>query len=218
MRGLLGKWLGMIGLLALLVVPAMPAPAAASAPAGNPPEFTDVHITDWFYAPVMGLVDEGVIAGYADGTFRPYGFTTRAQFAKVVVLAEKLPITTTGGPHFVDVPLGHPFYDVIETAYFNGLITGYADGTFRPNANVTRGQLAKILVHACRWQPVVATAPHFLDVPPASPYFVEVETIYMKGLMNGYDDQMFRVNGYATRAQVAKVVFGAEQMPPDLSK
>jgi 5'-nucleotidase/2',3'-cyclic-nucleotide 2'-phosphodiesterase/3'-nucleotidase/5'-nucleotidase len=43
------------------------------------------------------------------------------------------------------VPTSNGFYTFIETAYNRGVISGYADGTFRPNANVTRGQLAKMI-------------------------------------------------------------------------
>ena len=48
-------------------------------------------------------------------------------------------------PSFTDVPRGAPFYNYIETARAQTLIAGYADGTFRPNNSVTRGQLSKML-------------------------------------------------------------------------
>jgi hypothetical protein len=48
-------------------------------------------------------------------------------------------------PHFTDVAVGSPFFQYIETAYTGGLISGYGDGTFRPNDNVTRGQASKVV-------------------------------------------------------------------------
>jgi hypothetical protein len=57
-------------------------------------------------------------------------------------------INTAGGPHFLDVPVGHTFYDYIETAYNRGIINGYADGNFYPGNNTTRGQFAKMLAQA----------------------------------------------------------------------
>ena len=48
--------------------------------------FSDVHDTDYFYQPVVYLYCQGIISGYADGTFRPYNNTTRGQFSKMIVL------------------------------------------------------------------------------------------------------------------------------------
>ena len=107
--------------------------------------FTDVGPSDYFYEPVRYLYCAGAISGYADNTFRPYNNTTRGQLTKIMVLAEGWAIDTTGGPHFSDVPQTHTFYDVIETAFNRGIISGYSDGTFRPGSNATRGQIAKIV-------------------------------------------------------------------------
>ena len=212
MRHLMFKFAALLGLLLMLGTPAMPAAAVAGPQKPPSNEFTDVQVTDWFYGPVMNLAETGVISGYADGTFRPYTFTTRGQFAKIVVLAEKIPLNTDGGPHFSDVPPAHPFYGVIETLYNKGLITGYADGTFRPGAYVTRGQLSKIMVHACAWAHDTSGGAHFSDVPIGSPWYEDVETAWHKGIISGYDDATFLVNGNATRAQIAKVVYLAEQV------
>jgi hypothetical protein len=107
--------------------------------------FSDVHPDDYFYEAVRYLYCAGVISGYPDNTFRPYNNTTRAQLCKIVVLAEGWPIDTSGGPHFSDVPPNHTFYGYIETSFNHGIISGYADGTFRPYNNATRGQICKIV-------------------------------------------------------------------------
>src|SRR5207244_6108445 len=103
--------------------------------------FSDVNPSDYFYEAVRYLYCAGAISGYDDNTFRPYNNATRAQLTKIIVLAEGWPIDTTGGPHFSDVDESNIFYDYIETAYNRGIITGYSDGTFRPDNNVTRAQL-----------------------------------------------------------------------------
>ena len=77
--------------------------------------------------------------------FRPNRDVTRAQLSKIVVRTAGWPISTSGGPHFRDVPVADPFYGVIETAYGHGIISGYADGTFQPGASATRGQISKIV-------------------------------------------------------------------------
>ena len=73
---------------------------------------------------------------------------TRGQLSKIVVLAEGWAIDVIGGPHFSDVPESQTFYPFVETAYNRGIISGYADGTFRPGNNATRGQISKIVYQA----------------------------------------------------------------------
>ena len=111
----------------------------------QPTAYTDVQVTDYFFPSVQWLTCVGAISGYADGSFRPYANTTRGQLAKIVAAAEGWAIDTTGGPHFSDVPASNPFYAFVETAFNHGVISGYADGTFRVGANATRGQISKIV-------------------------------------------------------------------------
>jgi hypothetical protein len=80
--------------------------------------------------------------------FHPYNNTTRGQLAKIIVFASCWPIYTPPTPTFLDVPATDPFYQAIETAYHQGVISGYADGTFRPSNLITRGQVSKIVYRA----------------------------------------------------------------------
>ena len=104
-----------------------------------------------FYDYVACLYCRGAIGGYPDGTFRPGNSVTRGQLCKIVVTAEAWSIYTSGGPHFSDVPRGSAFYTYVETAYEHAVVSGYGDGTFRPQLNATRGQLSKMLYVA--WNP-----------------------------------------------------------------
>jgi len=98
-----------------------------------------------FYVGVATAFNRGVISGYADGTFRWSNNVTRAQLCKIVVEAMQWGIDTTGGPHFTDAPPSNPFYGYIEAVYSHSVISGYADGTFRPGSYATRGQIRKIV-------------------------------------------------------------------------
>jgi hypothetical protein len=109
------------------------------------PHFTDVPVDHPFYDYIETALNHHIIVGYDDGTFRPYANVTRSQTMKLVVLAEGWEIDTTGGPHFSDVPEGSNFYNYIETAFNHEIINGYADGTFRPYADVIRAQIAKVI-------------------------------------------------------------------------
>jgi hypothetical protein len=186
-------------------------------PCGN--TFTDVQTSDYFYEPVRYLYCHGVVSGYADNTFRPYNNTTRAQMVKIVVLGFGIPIQTPATPTFSDVPAGHPFYAVVETAAARGIVGGYADGTFRPQMDVTRGQLAKIDVAAAGWALVTPPDRTFADVLPGTAFYTFVETAYCRGIISGYDcggagepcdaggRPYFRQNAAATRGQIAKIVY-----------
>ncbi|MGI8587140.1 MAG: S-layer homology domain-containing protein [Chloroflexia bacterium] len=175
--------------------------------------FSDVHPSDYFYTPVEYLACRNVVSGYSDGTFRPYANMTRAQLCKVVVLAQGWPLLDPATPHFSDVPPAHPFYQVIETAYAHGIISGYSDGTFAPYNNVTRGQIAKIVVLARGWPLLNPSTAHFSDVPIGSTFYQVIETAYAHGIISGYSDGTFRPNTPATRGQVSKIVYLAVTGP-----
>jgi hypothetical protein len=177
-----------------------------------PMNFSDVNPPDYFYEAVRYLFCDGVISGYSDGTFRPYNNATRGQLCKIIVLARHWPIDTTGGPHFSDVPTTHAFYQYVETAFNHGVISGYEDGTFRPQNNVTRGQITKIVVLAMGWALDCPTQ-HFSDVPPSHAFYCYVETAYSHGIISGYDDGTFRPQNNATRGQISKIVYEAVTRP-----
>src|SRR5207249_3065813 len=130
---------------------------------------------------------------------------TRAQVAKIVVLAFGLPLAAPQGQRFSDVAANNEFASYIETAYAHGLVTGYADGTYRPNNNVTRGQLAKIVVQAAGLKLDNPATPTFSDVGAGSTFYRYIETAHSHGLLSGYPDGTFRAGLQANRGQVSKV-------------
>ncbi len=190
---------------------------ATPTPVGGVPTFTptpscassysDVTPADYFYPAVRYLTCHGVLAGYADGTFRPYANMTRGQLSKVVVLAEDWTIQTPTTSHFSDVPPSNPFYIYIENAYAHNIIDGYSDGTFRWGNDVTRGQIAKIVALAEGWLLLRPDQPDFSDVPPDHPFYTFVETAFYHGILSGYADGTFRPYAPATRGQVSKIVY-----------
>jgi hypothetical protein len=179
--------------------------------------FLDVLSTDYFYVPVRYLYCAGVISGYSDNTFRPYANTTRGQISKIVILAFSYPIYTPQQPTFSDVPLTDPFYQYIETAAYNNIVSGYADGTFRPFNNVTRGQLCKIVVVAAGWSLSPPPRQYFIDVPHGHPFFTFIQVAYEHGIISGYscgpDCLEFRPGNNATRGQISKIVYEAVIAP-----
>ena len=189
------------------VPPTATPPAATATPGGCGITFRDVFPTDYYYEPVRYLYCAGILSGYSDNTFRPAAGTTRGQMVKIIANAYHLPAYTPPQPTFSDVPVGQPFYAAIEAAAHAGIVSGYSDGTFRPGAGVTRGQLAKIVVNAAGWPLQTPAQPTFTDVPPGSPFYSAIATAACHGIISGYSDGSFRPGAGATRGQISKIVY-----------
>jgi hypothetical protein len=175
--------------------------------------FLDVPADYWAYAPIHALACGGVVSGYSDGTFRPGSNTTRAQFAKMLVLGMGWTVTAPARPSFSDVPATLWSYAYVETARAHGAISGYSDGTFRPNSDITRAQLAKMIVTATGWSLLTPARPSFGDVPATHWAYSFVETAKAHAVIGGYSDGTFRPNNAATRAQLSKMLDTALSAP-----
>jgi hypothetical protein len=125
------------------------------------------------------------------------------------------------GQTFYDVPPDSTFYSYINCMVSQGIISGYpADNTFRPNSNVTRGQLAKIVSNSAAFTDT-QTIQLFQDIPVSSPFFAYVGRLASRGYMSGYacggtgepcgpnNLPYFRPNRNATRGQISKIVSNA---------
>jgi hypothetical protein len=192
--------------------------------------FSDVPSGNTFYANIRCLACRGVLGGYADGTFRPGNNLTRGQIAKVVSNAAGY-VEPPGTPIFEDVPATNTFYEWVQRLSRRGHMGGYPCGLvpqepcgannlpyFRPFANATRGQLAKIVASAAQITGT-PTGQRYADVEPDSTFYVWIEQLSSLGVMGGYacgsvptepcDDQnrpYFRPSNNVTRGQASKIV------------
>ena len=103
------------------------------------PDFMDVR-SGWYNAAINAVVNAGYMKGYPDGTFRPDGKITRAEFAQMIKAIDK---ANSAAAPFADVK-GHWAEAAINQAYANDRIAGYPDGTFRPNDQITRAEAVTI--------------------------------------------------------------------------
>jgi len=180
--------------------------------------FPDVPPEHSFYGEITGLAAAGVVSGCIDGLFHPDDLVTRAQFAKIIVLAlgeHTAAIESAGAPTFPDVPFigsDYPF-DYVEEAVGLGIIEGYANGRFGPGDNVTRAQLALMLVRAGGNDLLLPPAGYpcpFVDVPGYARDAVTVA--YYNGLVSGKTAATFAPYSPATRGHVAKMVYGLREV------
>jgi hypothetical protein len=149
-----------------------------------------------------------------------------------------VPTSTPGGPtntpgattptptactlSFSDVQPDNPFYANIRCLACRGIISGYSDGTFRPGADITRGQISKMVSNAAGFQEPVG-GQTYTDVPINHTFWEWIERLTSRGVMSGYacgnpepcDPQnrpYFRPGNNATRGQLSKIVSNAAQI------
>jgi uncharacterized lipoprotein YddW (UPF0748 family) len=106
-----------------------------------------VKLTDiqghWAQACIENLVQQRIINGYADGTFRPNATVSRAEFAAMVVPAFPAAVNATlprSMPRFADVPANHWAANAIGRAYVAEFVSGYPGNVFRPQQTISRAQ------------------------------------------------------------------------------
>ncbi len=106
--------------------------------------YTDVARDAWYNNAISTLSNLGIIDGYEDGSFRPNSPITRAEFTKIAVsFFEYADIEYEGT--FSDVAEGRWYTQFVAAAVEMGLIEGYPDGTFRPDASITRAEACTIV-------------------------------------------------------------------------
>ncbi|MHB8841895.1 MAG: S-layer homology domain-containing protein [Candidatus Aquicultor sp.] len=166
--------------------------------------FSDVPSNAWYKEHVSKLVTRKVLGGYPDGTFRPGKAVSRVEFAKMICLAMGWDLANPAKPSFSDVSKQSWEYSYVETAKAHGAISGYPNGTFAPGRSITRAEIASILAKALKLSGGTST---LIDINTswAKGY---VNSCVKAGLISGYPNRTFKPNGYATRAEAAKLIAG----------
>ncbi|KUK32095.1 MAG: Amylopullulanase AmyB [Thermoanaerobacterales bacterium 50_218] len=113
--------------------------------------FTDI-IGHWAEADIKLMAAKGIVKGMSATTFAPEAQVTRAQFATLLVKALNIREQAATGERFTDVAADAWYARTVETAAANGLIKGYPDGSFRPNAKITRQELAAMVANALKFR------------------------------------------------------------------
>lgn len=105
--------------------------------------FSDAPATQWFNNAVSTLSNGKILTGYEDGTFRPNGSITRAEFAAIACRFDNT-MVNVDGISFSDID-GHWANEYIIRAAALGYLNGYEDGSFKPDAAITRAEAATLL-------------------------------------------------------------------------
>ena len=139
--------------------------------------FTDVDAGDWYNNAVATMANAGVINGYEDGAFRPDAPITRAEFAAMAVRFYE---SEAEIDHDVFSDIGSSWArDEINLAHALDIVGGYSDGTFRPNANITRAEAVTIINNVLGREPDAANLHPDMKVwddnSPDAWYYAEIQ-------------------------------------------
>jgi methionine-rich copper-binding protein CopC len=167
-----------------------------------PVQFKDLS-GHWAEDVVLKLAARGIISGYPDGTFRPDNNVTRAEFAKMLVVALDLAPDAAAAAGFADaaeIPAWARGY--VGAAVKAGLIKGYEDKTFRADRQITRAELAVMVARALKAAEKAELG--FKDAADIPSWAAEgIAQAVAKGIIKGYEDNTFRPANPATRAETA---------------
>ena len=156
-------------------------------------------------------LSNGIMGGYNATTFGPNDTLSRAMVAQILYAMENKPGGAPGGK-FSDVKDSDWFAAAVNWCAQAGVVAGMDDGTFAPNANVTREQLATMLCSYTRFKGKDATATgnidQFSDVGRVSSWATDnVKWAVGHGIMAGKDGNVIDPTGNATRAEMAQMIY-----------
>lgn len=199
-----------------------PAPVTTPPPPASPePEplaLSDVPVDHPFRPEINWMTARGLATGYPDGTFRGTAAVTREAMAAFLYRLAGSP-RPTGPVPFSDVAPDAAFAPAIAWLAERGIADGYADGTFRPGATVSRQAAAAWLHRAVRAPaPIhVGNSAGFTDVPVTSPFAADVSWMQTTSMSRGFGDGTFHpldpVSREATAAFLKRLGGGCSPLP-----
>ncbi|WP_096203091.1 S-layer homology domain-containing protein [Bacillus sp. FJAT-45350] len=189
--------------LSAAMVATVAAPLAVPTTTEAASKFPDVASNAYYADAVEYLVNKGVIEGMPNGTFAPNEGVTRAQAAKMLAEALELEVSTTATLGFSDTKNDAWYAPYVAALVEEGIIEGLPDGTFAPNATITRAQLAKMVVEAYELEQDATAIIPFTDTVAGAWYEDYVNTLFSLGVVNGMTDTTFAPGATVTRAQSA---------------
>ena len=170
---------------------------------------SDLSQCEWARPAIEYLVGISMISGYEDNTYKPLKNISRAEFTSIIA-RKYLPKSTYSGS-FSDVASGSWYADYVESAFTNGIISGKGSNSFVPGENISRQDMAVILVRLARFlgHELSASDAKFADDADIAEYAKDaVYSLRSLGIINGDENGRFNPNAAATRAEAAQMIYG----------
>ena len=173
--------------------------------------FTDVDTAKWYHLSVDYVLTHKMMNGVSGRAFAPNANLTRGMLVQILYNLEGKPKGTAA--NFSDVQADAWYAEAVGWAASNKVVTGYADGTFRPNAAVTREQAAAILYRYAKSKGIDVSVGEntnilsYVDVQQASEYAIPaLQWAVGAGVLNGKNGSRLAPTGTATRAEIAAIM------------
>lgn len=171
--------------------------------------FTDT-LGHWAKADIEQMANRHIVQGTSEDSFQPDQSVTRAEFAALIVRTLGLSATYTSKKSFMDVQTNDWFGGAVEAAAASGIVSGYEDGTFKPNQTITRQEVAVILSRALAfagYQEGGSATAAFSDQAAIADWASEAVAVLAKnGFVSGMADGTFAPAANATRAESAALL------------
>ncbi|MDO5619062.1 S-layer homology domain-containing protein [Kocuria sp.] len=176
-------------------------------PQAVPGPFADVAGNQQHAAAISWVKTRGVLTGWPDGTFRPHQAIDRDAMAAVAYRMAGSPrYTPPAQSPYTDVSPQHPFYKEITWANSRGLLTGWPDGSFRPNSDITRDATAA-LFHRMAGSPASGASSSFVDVRAGQPHSEAIAWMASTGVAQGWSDGTYRPTASTNRDAMAAFIY-----------
>ncbi|WP_219835403.1 S-layer homology domain-containing protein [Paenibacillus sp. R14(2021)] len=161
----------------------------------------------WAEADIKQAVSGGIVSGYPNGTFKPNGEVTRAEFAVMLVHALQLNGESAKLAFTDSSDIGAWAQNAVAQAVQAGILHGYSDGSFRPNAAITRAEMAAMVAAALGIKADLNAVTQFAD-DAAIPAWAKsaVDALQKRGIIQGQGANQFNPGGQATRAEAVTVL------------
>lgn len=157
------------------------------------------------------LIDKEYIKGVnvnGELLVQPNRNITRAEFLAILMRTGDYEINSAGLVSFSDVKDKAWFKESIDKAASNGITGGYPDGTFKPNNQISRAEIASLIARIGKFElNETAETDSFKDIKSSKWYYKSVIMAKQNGIIGGYPDGSFKPDGKATRAEVATMIF-----------
>lgn len=165
-----------------------------------------IHFTDisghWAESNIKRAAANGIISGYPDGTFQPNLAVTRAEFTVMLAGALKLEGGSSSLPFVDHDQIGEWATRAVMQVVQEGIVNGYEDGSFRPNAYITRSEMAVMIARALKLQSNVQASTGFADDEAIQQWAKgAIEAIHALGIVDGRGQNRFEPNEKATRVE-----------------
>ena len=177
--------------------------------------FPDVPISDPICPAIQYVKDQGIFAGYPDGTFRPNDVINRAETTKVVLLGFNTSLLPDDGTDlgFSDVTVNSWYMTYLRTGQHEGIIAGYPDGTFKPGQQVNKVEMLKIFLETSTIDLSTIVPPYTLypDTPNDAWYAKYVQVSKDHALVDTAQDGNFYPGEGMKRGNVAELFYRFHQ-------